>query len=75
MEGDSLASIAARFNALYPAAVTDALDSRGLLRQTLPPTLAPLEPGMRLAGPAFTVEARASPSISTDSRLAARTQS
>jgi 4-hydroxy-4-methyl-2-oxoglutarate aldolase len=58
MEGDSLASIAARFNALYTAAVTDALDHRGLLRQTLPPSLAPLEPGMRLAGPAFTVEGR-----------------
>ena len=60
MEG-SLASVAARFAALYTGAVTDVLDRRGLLRQTLPAELAPLEPGMRLAGPAFTVEGRPRP--------------
>jgi phosphoglycolate phosphatase-like HAD superfamily hydrolase len=42
---------AERFHALYTGAVTDVLDRRGLLRQTLPAELAPLEPGTRLAGP------------------------
>ena len=69
MEGDALASTAARFEALYTAAVTDALDGRGLLRQTLPPTLLPLEPGMRLAGPAFTVEGRPRPDVDYDESI------
>jgi regulator of RNase E activity RraA len=66
MEAGGLASIAARFNALYTAAVTDVLDRRGLLQQTLPATLAPLEPGMRLAGPAFTVEGEPRPGVDYD---------
>jgi 4-hydroxy-4-methyl-2-oxoglutarate aldolase len=49
---------AARFLALYTGALTDVLDRRGLVHQTLPPELVPLEPGTRLAGPAFTVEGR-----------------
>ncbi len=48
----------ARFEALYTGALTDVLDRRGYLRQTLPAALAPLTPGTRLAGPAFTVEGR-----------------
>jgi 4-hydroxy-4-methyl-2-oxoglutarate aldolase len=47
---------AERFQAVYTGALTDVLDRRGLLRQTLPAELAPLRPGLRLAGPAFTVE-------------------
>jgi 4-hydroxy-4-methyl-2-oxoglutarate aldolase len=49
---------AERFQAVYTGALTDVLDRRGLLRQTLPAELAPLRPGLRLAGPAFTVEGR-----------------
>jgi 4-hydroxy-4-methyl-2-oxoglutarate aldolase len=49
---------AERFRAVYTGALTDMLDRRGLLRQTLPPELAPLRRGLRLAGPAFTVEGR-----------------
>jgi len=49
---------AERFDALYTGALTDVLDRRGLLHQTLPHELAPLEPGSRLAGPAFTIEGR-----------------
>jgi 4-hydroxy-4-methyl-2-oxoglutarate aldolase len=52
------AETAARFGALYTGAIADALDRRGLLHQTLPPELAPLQPGMRLAGPAYPVEGR-----------------
>ncbi len=52
---------AARLAAIYTAAVTDVLDRRGLLRQTLSPDLAPLRPGMRTAGPAYPVEGRPHP--------------
>ena len=58
MEAGGLSALAERFGGLYTGAVTDVLDRRGLLRQTLPTALAPLEPGLRLAGPAFTVEGR-----------------
>jgi regulator of RNase E activity RraA len=47
-----------RFAALYTAAIADILDRRGLIDQTLPPELAPLRPGMHLAGPAYPVEGR-----------------
>jgi 4-hydroxy-4-methyl-2-oxoglutarate aldolase len=69
MGGESLGSIAARFDALYTGAITDVLDRRGFLQQTLPPTLAPLEPGMRLAGPAFTVEGRPRPGADYDESI------
>jgi 4-hydroxy-4-methyl-2-oxoglutarate aldolase len=45
-----------RFAAIYTAALADILDARGLHAQTLPPTIRPLEPGTRVAGPAFTVK-------------------
>jgi 4-hydroxy-4-methyl-2-oxoglutarate aldolase len=45
-----------RFADLYTAALADALDARGLHRQTLPHSIRPLAPGTRIAGPAFTVE-------------------
>jgi regulator of RNase E activity RraA len=44
-----------RFAAIYTAALTDILDARGHRAQTLPPSIRPLERGMRLAGPAYTV--------------------
>jgi 4-hydroxy-4-methyl-2-oxoglutarate aldolase len=47
-----------RFEAIYTAALADILDARGLREQTLPPSIRPLAPGMRLAGPAFTVSGR-----------------
>ena len=46
---------AARFGALYSAAIADVLDELGFFEQTLPPAIVPLAPGMRMAGPAFTV--------------------
>lgn len=45
-----------RFASIYTAALVDVLDERGLRDRTLPPELRPLAPGMRVAGPAFTVE-------------------
>jgi regulator of RNase E activity RraA len=53
------ADLAERFRAVYTAAVADVLDDLGRLHQTLPPAIAPLRPGMRVAGPAFAVEGRA----------------
>jgi len=47
-----------RFARIYTAAITDVMDELGLTRQTLPSTLQPLAPGMRLAGYAFTARGR-----------------
>jgi regulator of RNase E activity RraA len=50
--------VRARFEAIYTAALADILDARGLRAQTLPPTIRPLAPGVKLAGPAFTIRGR-----------------
>jgi regulator of RNase E activity RraA len=47
-----------RFAAIYTAALADILDARGHHDQTLPPSIRPLEPGMRLAGRAYTIKGR-----------------
>jgi regulator of RNase E activity RraA len=54
-----------RFAAIYTAALADILDARGFHAQTLPPTIRPLEPGSRVAGPAYTV--KGGPATSPDS--------
>ena len=59
----------ARFGAVYTAALTDVLDGMGRRRQTLPPEVVPLEPGMRVAGPAFAVEGRTNHSIDPDASI------
>lgn len=69
MPTDSIAGLAARFDALYTAALADILDRRGLLHQTLPPDLAPLEPGMSLAGPAYPIEGRPHPGHDYDTSI------
>jgi regulator of RNase E activity RraA len=45
-----------RFAALYTAALVDVLDEHGLRNQTLPAAIRAVAPGMKAAGPAFTVE-------------------
>lgn len=45
-----------RFAAIYTAVLADVLDTRGYHDQTLPPSIRALEPGTRLAGPAYTVK-------------------
>lgn len=45
-----------RFAAIYTAAFADILDARGYHDQTLPPAIRPLEPGLRVVGPAYTVK-------------------
>jgi regulator of RNase E activity RraA len=61
--------VRARFEAIYTAALADILDARGLHGQVLPPSIRPLEPGMRLAGPAFTVSGRPAQTESYDAAL------
>ncbi len=51
-------TLAERLAGIYTGALTDVLDRHGYLAQTLPPELAPLEPGMRVAGPAYPIEGR-----------------
>jgi 4-hydroxy-4-methyl-2-oxoglutarate aldolase len=58
-----------RFGAVYTAAVTDVLDQLGHRRQTLPPEVVPLEPGARVAGPAFAVEGRTNHSIDPEASI------
>jgi regulator of RNase E activity RraA len=65
------ADLARRFGAVYTAALADVLDGLGLERQTLPPEIRPLAPGMRLAGPAFAVEGRPRPGIDYETSITA----
>ena len=67
MEGT--AALRQRFEAIYTAALADILDVRGYRTQTLPPSIRPLEQGMRLAGPAFTVRGAPAPTASYDTSL------
>jgi 4-hydroxy-4-methyl-2-oxoglutarate aldolase len=53
-----IADLTGRFSSLYTGALTDVLDRHGYLQQTLPHELAPLRPGMRLAGPVYPVLGR-----------------
>jgi 4-hydroxy-4-methyl-2-oxoglutarate aldolase len=58
-----------RFAAIYTAALADILDARGLHAQTLPASIRPLEPGMVLAGQAYTVKGRPAETIAYDAAL------
>src|SRR5436305_14552399 len=57
----AIAELARRFESLYTGALTDVLDRHGARQQTLPSELAPLRPGMRLAGPVYPVLGRPHP--------------
>jgi regulator of RNase E activity RraA len=58
MAGRRSDSLPRRFARIYTAAVTDVMDEMGLFRQTLPSTIEPLRPDMRLAGYAFPARGR-----------------
>jgi 4-hydroxy-4-methyl-2-oxoglutarate aldolase len=51
-------SLPRRLGRLPTAAITDVMDEMGLLRQTLPSDIRPLDPAMRTAGYAFTARGR-----------------
>jgi regulator of RNase E activity RraA len=65
------ADLARRFSALYTGALTDVLDRRGHLQQTLPSELLPLRPGTRLAGPVYPVLGRPHPGHDYDTSIRA----
>lgn len=67
----SVPELAARFAAVYTGAITDVLDKLGYMRQSLPPSIRPLRSGMRLAGPAYTVEGRPKPDADYDQSIRA----
>ena len=58
MTDEGSSDFAARFADVYTGALTDVLYELGVDDRTLPPPIGPLRAGMRLAGPAFTAEAR-----------------
>ena len=67
MEGT--AALRQRFEAIYTAALADILDTRGYRTQTLPPSIRPLERGMKVAGPAYTVRGKPSENAPYDASL------
>ena len=69
MASFDLQELQRRFTALYTGAITDVLDRMGFLRQTLPPDINPLRPGMRLAGPAYPIEGRPDPAPVYDTAI------
>jgi regulator of RNase E activity RraA len=52
-----------RYENLYTGTVSDAMRERGLMDQTLPPRVRPLERDMKICGIAFTVQSCADPTI------------
>jgi regulator of RNase E activity RraA len=52
------AELCDRYGALYPGAITDVLDDRGLTDQTLSPDIDPVTPGMTVAGVAYPCRGR-----------------
>jgi 4-hydroxy-4-methyl-2-oxoglutarate aldolase len=62
-------SLAERFGEVYTGAITGVLDRRGYLQQTLTSDIAPLRPGMGLAGPAFPIEGRPHPEHNYDASI------
>jgi 4-hydroxy-4-methyl-2-oxoglutarate aldolase len=63
------AELARRFASVYTGALTDVLDRHGHLQQTLPPAIAALQPGMRLAGPVYPVLGRPHPGHDYDTSI------
>jgi 4-hydroxy-4-methyl-2-oxoglutarate aldolase len=64
-----VSDLRARFGAVYTAALTDVMDELGHRNQTLPFEVVPLEPGARVAGPAFAVEGRTNHSIDPEASI------
>ncbi|MBX0297275.1 RraA family protein [Haloarcula nitratireducens] len=69
MNDPSLGELCDRYEQLYPGAVVDVLDDRGLADQTLSPDIAPLRDGTTAAGIAYPVEGRPNRSVDPDENM------
>ena len=69
MDRDSYQKTAERFKARHTAAVSEVLDDLGYRNQALPSNIVALKPGMRLAGPVFTIEGRSNLECDYDAPL------
>lgn len=58
-----------RYEQLYPGAVTDVLDDRGLQDQTLDPEIGPIEPSMTTAGIAYPCVGRPDRSLDEETNI------
>ena len=67
------ADLAERLQRCYSGAVFDVLRGRGIADTVLPPGIAPLDPGRRLAGPVFTMRGRPAPGADPHETLLAWT--
>ena len=64
-----IAELCRRYEQLYPGAVTDVLDDRGLKDQTLSPGIGPLEPTMTTAGIAYPCVGRPNRSLNEEQNI------
>jgi regulator of RNase E activity RraA len=69
--GDNADALTLRLRRCYSGAVHDVLRSMGCERIVLPPAIKPIAPGMRLAGPAWTVAGHIDRTKSRDETLLA----
>lgn len=69
MSDPSIAELNARYEALYPGAIVDVLDDRGLVDQTMRPEITPLQDGMQTAGVAYPVVGRPNRSVDPDENI------
>jgi len=67
--GYSFEELRERYKKLYVPAVSDVLDDLGCWDHTLPIDIVPLDLGMKVAGPAFTVAGRCDPDISRENNV------
>ncbi len=58
---DARSHVAGRLSSVYTGALADILDGLGFVRQSLSGAFLPLQPGMRMVGPAFPIECRPNP--------------
>ena len=63
------AELCQRYEQLYPGAVTDVLDDRGLQDQTLDPEIGPIEPSMTTAGIAYPCVGRPDRSLDEETNI------
>jgi hypothetical protein len=71
MGDPSLGELCDRYERLYPGAVVDVLNDRGIADQTMRPGIAPLRDGMTAVGIAYPVEGRPNRSVDGEANIRA----